>query len=265
MSSELRIPTITQVDLRAFRVRNFPSNAKDPENHDRGAENFDEDDCSLGFYPDGVQRTLTDEQIAMFRHSEIYALYRERQIRKENLEAGFEPQPESPAWGASSAIGTTATSTREGQNAVLTKDDSDDEEEYARFLEAEKRKADAMQMRKKRKMNHENSHENRGRPATHRRIARELDIVVEDQQVLDYGEEPSKTIDISKTTPIQKEVLKDDERKQQLQEPSLSTLQKEVLKDDERKQQLQESSLSTLQKDSPPVEGRKVWWPAISI
>lgn len=179
----------------------------------------------------------------MFRHSEIYALYRERQIRKENLEAGFEPQPESPARGASSAIGTTASSTSEGRNAVFTKDDSDDEEEYARFLEAEKRKADAMQMRKKRKMNHENSHDNRGRPATHRRIARELDIVVEDQQVLDYGEEPSKNTDISKTTPIQKDVLKDDERKQQLQE----------------------SYITTLQKDSPPVEGRKIWWPAISI
>ena len=234
---------MTQIDLRAFRVRNFPSNANDPEDHDQGAENFDEDDCNLGFYPDGVKRTLTDEQIAMFRHSEIYALYRERQIRKENLEAGFEPQPESPARGASSVIGTTATSTSEGRNAVLTKDDSDDEEEYARFLEAEKRKADAMQMRKKRKMNHENSHDNRGRPATHRRIARELDIVVEDQQVLDYGEEPSKATDISKNTPIQKEVLEDDERKQQLQEPSITTLQKE----------------------SPPVEGRKIWWPAISI
>lgn len=179
----------------------------------------------------------------MFRHSEIYALYRERQIRKETLEAELEPQPESPACGASSAIGTTATSTSEGRNAISTKDDSDDEEEYARFLDAEKRKADAMQMRKKRKKNHENSHDHRGRPATHRRIARELDIVVEDQQVLDYGEEPSKTTDISKNSPTQKEVLKDNERKQQLQE----------------------SSMTPLQIDSPPVEGRKIWWPAISI
>lgn len=42
----------------------------------------DEDD--LGYYPDGVKRTLTDEQIEIFRHSEIHSLLRERQLREEN-------------------------------------------------------------------------------------------------------------------------------------------------------------------------------------
>lgn len=36
----------------------------------------DEEDDGLGYYPDGVKRTLTDEQIAMFRHSELQALQR---------------------------------------------------------------------------------------------------------------------------------------------------------------------------------------------
>ncbi len=40
-------------------------------------EEFEEDD-GLGYYADGVKRTLTDEQIAMFRHSELETLRREQ-------------------------------------------------------------------------------------------------------------------------------------------------------------------------------------------
>ncbi|KUI58148.1 hypothetical protein VP1G_05435 [Cytospora mali] len=38
-----------------------------------------EDDDGLGYYPDGVKRTLTDEQIAMFRHSEIQTLLKSQE------------------------------------------------------------------------------------------------------------------------------------------------------------------------------------------
>lgn len=48
---------------------------------DHGRAEEEEDD--LGYYPDGVKRTLTDEQIAMFRHSEIQALLRERRYAAE--------------------------------------------------------------------------------------------------------------------------------------------------------------------------------------
>lgn len=178
----------------------------------------------------------------MFRHSEIYALYRERKIRQENLEAGFELQPENPACGASSAMGTKVASASAGRNKVIAEDDSDDEEEYARFLEKEKRTADSIQTRKKRKKNHANGYDNRGRPATHRRIARELDIVVADEQVLDYGEESSKSTDISKSTATQEKLHEDDEPKQQ---------------------RLHESSKLALHKQHLPVEGRRIWWPTI--
>jgi hypothetical protein len=43
----------------------------------------EEEDDGLGYYDDGVKRTLTDEQIAMFRHSEIQALLRERRYAEE--------------------------------------------------------------------------------------------------------------------------------------------------------------------------------------
>ncbi|KAH8596746.1 hypothetical protein B0O99DRAFT_593540 [Bisporella sp. PMI_857] len=38
---------------------------------------------TLGFYEDGVKRTLTDEQISIFRHSEIQALLRDKRHAKE--------------------------------------------------------------------------------------------------------------------------------------------------------------------------------------
>ncbi|KAK3394386.1 hypothetical protein B0H63DRAFT_517519 [Podospora didyma] len=38
----------------------------------------EEEDDGLGYYEDGVKRTLTDEQIAIFRHSELEALRRAR-------------------------------------------------------------------------------------------------------------------------------------------------------------------------------------------
>ena len=49
-----------------------------------------EDDDGLGYYPDGVRRTLTDEQIAIFRHTEIQTLLRER--RKSRAADTYEDQ-----------------------------------------------------------------------------------------------------------------------------------------------------------------------------
>lgn len=47
-------------------------------------EFLDLDDDGLGWYEDGVKRTLTDEQIAMFRHSETEQLKREQRARLES-------------------------------------------------------------------------------------------------------------------------------------------------------------------------------------
>ncbi|KAI7250934.1 hypothetical protein KC335_g16740 [Hortaea werneckii] len=45
-----------------------------------------EEDEDLGFYADGAKRTLTDEQIEMFRHSEIEQLLRERRLLEDEEE-----------------------------------------------------------------------------------------------------------------------------------------------------------------------------------
>lgn len=76
-----------QEDLQAFQVQHFPGHqtldapADEPEyDGDVG------DDEDLGYYPDGVKRTLTDEQIQIFRHSEIHSLLRARQLEQDDAE-----------------------------------------------------------------------------------------------------------------------------------------------------------------------------------
>lgn len=44
------------------------------------------DDDDLGYYNDGVQRTLTDDQVAMFRNSEVQRLLADRRRAKEQEE-----------------------------------------------------------------------------------------------------------------------------------------------------------------------------------
>jgi Protein of unknown function (DUF3807) len=60
------------------------------ESHNAGEENLEEDDDDLGYYEDGVKRTLSDEQIKMFRHSEIQRLLAARRRYAEAKQA--EPQ-----------------------------------------------------------------------------------------------------------------------------------------------------------------------------
>jgi hypothetical protein len=91
---------IYQEDLRAFHAKHFPD-APEPEHvlHGVGEEAVEEhyeeeEDDGLGYYPDGTKRTLTDEQIAMFRHSEIQDILRKRRLRRERREAGESSEDE---------------------------------------------------------------------------------------------------------------------------------------------------------------------------
>ncbi|KAJ5766266.1 uncharacterized protein N7511_003882 [Penicillium nucicola] len=81
-------------DLQAFHAKHFPGKPQPilPPGNDQLAED------DLGYYPDGVKRTLTDEQIRIFRHSEIHALLRQKQLQIENAEyeARMAPSGDSP-------------------------------------------------------------------------------------------------------------------------------------------------------------------------
>ncbi|KAK2741890.1 hypothetical protein FQN57_005449 [Myotisia sp. PD_48] len=93
------IPCVTVDDLSAFHHKHFSSNDFNPttaatilsssatgnEAATHVHEEYNRDD-DLGYYPDGVRRTLTDDQIKIFRHSEIHRLLREKRIAEEEEE-----------------------------------------------------------------------------------------------------------------------------------------------------------------------------------
>lgn len=78
----------TRDKLLQFHRSHFPGRRSPPLSHptlgfssehtSHDLENNAHDDDVLGHYQDGVERTLTDEQIAIFRHTEIQQLLRER-------------------------------------------------------------------------------------------------------------------------------------------------------------------------------------------
>lgn len=73
----------------------------------------EEEEGALGYYPDGAKRTLTDEQIKMFRHSEIQEILRKTRLEEDGDETESElgharaeqEAPNSPSSDTSSLEG----------------------------------------------------------------------------------------------------------------------------------------------------------------
>ncbi|KAI1058581.1 hypothetical protein LB506_000945 [Fusarium annulatum] len=89
------IPNIFTDDLVAFHESHFSHTAvavfgsefldspsQDQTQDEAVDDTWEEDDDSLGYYADGVKRTLTDAQIEIFRHSELETLRKEKERAK---------------------------------------------------------------------------------------------------------------------------------------------------------------------------------------
>jgi hypothetical protein len=132
----------------------------------------------------------------MFRHSEIYSLVRKRQIQKENQGVNEDVIPEPSDLGSRPNDILTV-----GQELDFGNSDSNDDEEYLKFAEAERKQMEAEYTSKKRKFSRVDGNQLQNRQPTHRRIARELDDAIMSNDVLDYGEETSETPDLLKQHP----------------------------------------------------------------
>jgi len=185
-------------DLLVFRARvygkPFIGNLPEPDNDESSSfvadENYGDEDDELGYYNDGAKRTLTDEQIAMFKHSEIQSLLRARRQSREKTTSDYKDVPrskemESGIWGVEEA--------EDGHERIEEGElsDGDDEEEYARFLEAERKEMEFAASRQTNRVT--NGQNPRGKAST-RRIVREMDAVVSTNDALDYGDEPKDAI-----------------------------------------------------------------------
>ena len=198
-----------------------------------GGEELDD----LGHYPDGVKRTLTDEQIAMFRHSEIYSILRERQVLKENRQAdGYELSDSQLSDGEEEAQTSS-------DKIVETPPDQNTKHIGSKSETAAQRNANGLLSKftgsNKRKRHSGDSGDRRSQGHSFRRTARELDSLLADDQVLDYGDDPSSTFESQ--TGVADGFQKD---------PSASALVESI------------SSASSVIR-SPAVEGKKIWWPVV--
>ena len=237
-----------QDDLYAFHARIFgatgaPSHLIPVEGEsgdDRilvsaGGEDVDD----LGYYPDGVKRTLTNEQIAMFRHSEIYSILRARQVLQENWQAdGFD---------------SLDSQLSDGEEVLQTQISSDKIAEAMpvqdTIYKSSKSRAEAQNGANdliskpaginKRKRPSGDSGVPQSEGYNFRRTARELDSVMEVDQILDYGDDPSSNLDsqteVSDRIPV----------------VSPASAVAEPM-----------SSASSVIRN-PPVKGKKIWWPVV--
>ncbi|KXS99567.1 hypothetical protein AC578_2214 [Pseudocercospora eumusae] len=79
------LPKISEDDLLRFQFAHFGDDTK-PDNWfvtKEAALSFEDDD-GLGYYADGVKRTLTDEQIAVFRRTELWQMKHEQEQRQQD-------------------------------------------------------------------------------------------------------------------------------------------------------------------------------------
>jgi len=139
-----------QDDLLNFHQFHFRTG----ETETSTSNNIPEDYDDLGFYEDGSKRTLTDEQIAMFRHSEI-----QQMIKQHNA----------------------------------TEEDSESLSQIADTLTTQKPEPQQQQRKRKRKTEPSNGERRdvnlftaEGETRTFRRIAREMDEVKQQHVELDY-------------------------------------------------------------------------------
>jgi len=157
-------------------------------------ETFAEDeDDGLGYYDDGVKRTLTDEQIAMFRHSEIETLLRERRLRLEaeveEKEGEVDEHGEREASPQMSST-TASISARSEKASVFSKTPGSKPAVKAPVLKKQtpREYRKAKHARLQRQMQERQARQDQSSDDfTPNRTAREQDEVKQDDVELDYG------------------------------------------------------------------------------
>lgn len=147
-------------------------------------------------------------------------MLRERQLLKENSESIDDAQSNKVLYPKFGVARATTRNVHEVNCQRINDDESNEEEEYTRFLEAERNnnnnndeeeestkfienERENIKTRNvlgKRKIGKVDGYVSNDRPSTHRRIARELDNAIVHDDILDYGEEPSGSKDIPKNT-----------------------------------------------------------------
>ena len=168
------------------------------ENYETYADDNEYDD-GLGYYPDGVKRTLTDVQIEIFRHSEVQRALL-RQVRQAEAQAEAVTAAEEEIGEYGDVVVKMDVSSQDGPTDVALEAKTEEvdgsgeggyeDAEYVRFLEEESKQfaIDAERKRaqvREKQLSQQN--EANDRSVSTRRKVRELDeMMAEKDVVLDY-------------------------------------------------------------------------------
>jgi hypothetical protein len=201
----------------------------DPEQALKYSPDFEDlGDDGLGWYDDGVKRTLTDEQIEMFRHTEMQQLLRQRRLEAEAEEdeaedeeaededddfyeptdepevfQAYAPEPQSPVSDASSLEPELFVKAAPQQNkqlkskpqprkpSVQSNRSESAQPRGARSPRSRQRKSEVpYDQRNKRKWeNYIDGEDPVHGSMTHRRMVRELDSLQGGSVAMDYGDD----------------------------------------------------------------------------
>lgn len=163
----MNVPTVSPEDLKVFHDQHFSSTS-----HVGDSAEADE---GLGHYADGTERTLTEEQVAMFRHSEIHKLLQERRRRRE---ASTSSESEAdPGHAAERSVQSGSKPVKSGRPEGQVTEHGQKKRNQAR------QKRSFEQMEKNVRAMPVTPED----PYTARRFARELDEVKKTEVELDYG------------------------------------------------------------------------------
>lgn len=116
-NSGMELPTIMEEDLRTFHLKHFPTTPL-PQSFTSAQEIDQEQEEELGYYPDGTKRTLTDDQIAMFRHSEIQQLI--KMLRSQRTTSSQDSRSVDDV-GTASTVDATQTSSKQNRDTKDSK------------------------------------------------------------------------------------------------------------------------------------------------
>ena len=154
-------------DLQSFHAQHFGAAPRPSEFFVGQPDQEYEEDDGLGHYPDGVKRTLTEEQVAMFRHSEIQAILRERRLEQE----AFTHDKETEVLKSASCDKPHDANPKPRQSPDI--DTNPTKRKWDNFINVSDANPDHL---------------------THRRLARELDELQHDSVELAYGDEETPVV-----------------------------------------------------------------------
>ncbi|KAF2096677.1 hypothetical protein NA57DRAFT_78275 [Rhizodiscina lignyota] len=215
-AGEFTIPTITEQHLRDFHAPNDPTllptrffcteeeieelHEQFPHAHppwiftEKLNELLEFDDYGLGYYPDGKKRTLTDDQIVIFRHSEVNRILREKRRLVEGVEAPDADQTATTYPAAAKTTDAQAGAEPHGTKREFQEDEESESEEASELSEegtidfkdtTAKEEWEAVREAKRRRQVFKSKDKNED--FTPRRIAREQDNIKAEDIEMDYG------------------------------------------------------------------------------